>query len=168
MIVVLMGVAGTGKTTVGRCLARALGAAFIEGDAYHPPGNIAKMQRGLALEDADREPWLEALAREIAERQRRGAAAVLACSALKRSYRRLLGESVAEIFFVHLDGPRELIEARLRARAGHFMTPALLASQLAALEPPGADEPALRVDIAASPDQIVAALLPRLVRRAPP
>lgn len=168
MIVVVMGVGGSGKTTIGERLAQALGAAFIEGDTYHPPGNIAKMRRGVALEDADRWPWLRALACEIAERDRRGEDAVLACSALKRSYRRQLAEAVPDIFFVHLDGAAELIEARLRMRAGHFLPPTLLSSQLAALEPPGSDEPALSVDIAAPPDDIVATLLTWLRRDGAP
>lgn len=168
MIVVVMGVAGSGKTTVGERLARALGAAFIEGDAYHPPENVEKMRRGVPLADADRWPWLRALARELAARGARGEDVVLACSALKRAYRQVLGEGGDGLCFVHLDGAPELIGERLRARAGHYMPASLLQSQFAALEPPAADEPALRVDSAASPDEIVAALLPRLRNKGAP
>lgn len=168
MIVVVMGVGGSGKTTIGERLARALGAIFIEGDAYHSPGNIEKMRLGVPLEDADRWPWLKALAREAARQQAQGRDVVLACSALKRSYRRLLGEGCADIRFVHLDGPSELIRERLRARSGHFLPASLLASQLAALEPPGTDEPALRLDVAGAPDEIVEELLRGLGRGGSP
>lgn len=149
-VIVVMGVSGAGKTTLGLALASALAWDFADADDFHPPANITKMRSGAPLDDADRAPWLAALRAEI-ERRLGGEAPplVLACSALKRNYRVLLrGEAVAKdgrVRFLFLDGAPGLISERLAARAGHYMPPALLASQLAALEPP-AD--ALRIDIA--------------------
>ena len=163
MIVVLMGVSGSGKTTVGRALAAALGSAFIEGDAFHPAANVEKMRRGEPLGDADRWPWLKALAAELARHAGHGEGAVLACSALRRSYREVLAAPCPGLRFVHLDGDKALIERRLRARTGHYMPAGLLASQYAVLEPPAADEPGFRVDVNAAPEAIVALILERLV-----
>lgn len=139
MKVVVMGVCGCGKTAVGERLAAALGCPFIEGDAYHPPQNVDKMRRGVPLTDGDRASWLSALARELADRK----SAVIACSALKRRYRSRLQDRTGAVTFLHLAAPRTVIAGRLSARTGHYMPPGLLDSQLAILEPPGADEPAV-------------------------
>lgn len=158
MIVVVMGVAGAGKTTVGRLLARRLGYDFAEGDAFHPDRNVEKMRAGIPLSDADRGPWLDALAREIEAWRAAGRDVVLACSALKRSYRERLVRGRPGLRLVHLRGDPALLRARLEARRGHFMPAALLESQLEALEPPAPDEPALELDVAAPAEQLVAAI----------
>jgi|SRR5450830_121715 len=144
---VVMGVCGCGKSTVGAALAQALGVAFVEGDAFHPPANVAKMSAGLPLDDADRAGWLDALAGQIRAARERDAGLVLSCSALKRRYRDLLRQSDPALRFVHLHGTRELLAARLAQRSGHYMPPALLDSQLRDLE-------ALERDEAASPRNI--------------
>lgn len=153
MILVLMGVAGSGKSTVGQLLARELGWPFLDADDFHPPANRAKMSAGIPLDDADRAPWLATLHAGIAARSRRGESAVLACSALKRGYRDLLQREVPELRWVHLHGSPELLRSRLVQRTGHYMRPEMLDSQLATLEPP---HDALTLDIAASPDELVA------------
>jgi gluconokinase len=145
VIVVVMGVAGCGKTHVGAALAERLGLAFIEGDAHHPETNVAKMSAGQPLTDADRIPWLDRLATEMAPHRTSGGC-VVACSALKRSYRDRLTRGSADVVFVHLEAPRPVLEERLRERSEHFMPASLLDSQLAALEPPQPDEPALSFD----------------------
>jgi carbohydrate kinase (thermoresistant glucokinase family) len=149
-----MGVSGVGKTTVGRRLAERLDAVFLEGDRFHPPANVEKMSAGTPLTDEDREPWLRALAAEAERVIASGGNTVIACSALKRAYRRILTERVA-MRFVHLTGDPALIKARLDARVGHYMPPALLPSQLAALEPPGPEEGAIVIDIAAEPGVLI-------------
>jgi len=154
-IVLLMGVTGSGKTTVGRLLAAELGWTFVEGDDFHPRANVEKMHRGEPLDDADRAPWLRALRRRIDELVADGRSAVVACSALKATYRAVLATGRPEVRFVHLKAPRELIDDRLRHRVGHFMPPALLASQLDTLEEP-AD--ALVVDAAPAPAAVVATI----------
>jgi gluconokinase len=141
----VMGVAGSGKSTVGRLLADALGRRFIDGDDLHPPANIAKMSSGVPLTDADRAPWLEAIAAELA----RGGPAVIACSALKRAYR----ERLPGVRWFHLRVPRDVLAARLSERSGHFFPPALLDSQLAELE-----EPEESVDGTLPPQRIAAAI----------
>ena len=154
-IVVLMGVSGVGKTTVGRLLADRLGWTFVEGDGFHPPANVEKMRRGEPLGDADRGPWLRALRRGIDELVAAGRSAVVTCSALKRTYRAILSDGRPEVTFVWLDAPPEQIRDRMRRRVGHFMPPGLLASQLATLEPP---RDVLRVDATRTPAEIVAAI----------
>lgn len=154
MIVVLMGVSGSGKTTVGKALARQLGWTFLDADDYHPAANVEKMRRGIALNDDDRRPWLGTLRRLIHEARLRGENVVLACSALKHDYQEYLQDhDPATVRFVHLRGSEELIRRRLAGRTGHFMNPSLLHSQFETLEPP---EHALQVDVAAAPDVIVA------------
>jgi gluconokinase len=153
MVVVLMGVSGAGKTEVGTRLAQALGGTFAEGDSYHPPANVAKMRSGVPLDDADRQPWLETLSREIGAWLDAGQTVVLACSALKQRYRDTLKAGRPCVRFVHLEGDPDLIHERLAGRRGHYMPASLLESQLAALEEP-AD--AITVSIDAPPDAIVA------------
>lgn len=135
MIVVLMGVSGSGKTTVGRALAAELGCHFVDGDDLHPPGNLAKMASGVALTDADRWPWYARLALELKRHSLAGSDVVLACSALKQAYRDRLAQG-GRLRFVYLKGDAATIEPRLAGRAGHFMPPSLLASQFATLEEP--------------------------------
>ncbi|MEU9027310.1 gluconokinase [Streptomyces sp. NPDC048383] len=154
-VIVVMGVAGTGKTTVGRLLAGALGLAYAEGDAFHPAANVAKMSAGTPLEDADRWPWLDAIGEWM--RGRAGTpGGVVAASALKRAYRDRLRAAAPGTVFVHLAGERPLIERRMAARQGHFMPTALLDSQFATLEPLRADEPGVVVDVSGSPEEITA------------
>jgi gluconokinase len=153
MIVVVMGVTGAGKTVVGRQLAAALGAEFIDGDDYHPPENVAKMRAGTPLTDADRWPWLARLNGVLREFASSGRSAVLACSALKAAYREALLEDLPDARVVLLRGSRQLIASRLAGRRGHYMNPALLSSQFGALEEP-AD--AIVVDISDTPEAIVA------------
>ncbi len=160
--IVVMGVAGAGKTTVAVQLSRRLGCELADADDFHPQANVAKMAAGIPLQDEDRWPWLDAIAAWIRARAQARRTAVVTCSALKRAYRDVLRSASSEIVFVHLSGAPELIAERIRSRRGHFMPPALLASQLATLEPLGPDEPGLTVDVARSPeeltDEIVAAL----------
>lgn len=160
MVVILMGPAGSGKTTVGRRLAESLGWRYHEGDDFHPPENVALMRAGTPLGDAERAPWLAALAALISEHVAAGTSAVLACSALKREYRRMLVPDAAApgaVRFVYLRASPELLAQRLAGRRGHFFSAEMLASQLAALEEPGEGEaaPTTTVDAAASPDAIV-------------
>jgi gluconokinase len=151
---VVMGVAGSGKSTVARLLADRLDRPMAEADEFHPEANIAKMRSGTPLTDADREPWLRALRDWISEHDAAGQGTVVTCSALKRSYRDLLRGATARVRFVHLNGTREVIGDRMAARSGHFMPPSLLDSQFADLEPLGDDEDGVTVDVDASPEQI--------------
>ncbi len=160
--VVVMGVSGCGKSTVGERLAREIGARYIEGDSFHPPANVARMAAGIALTDDDRQGWLEALAAQLADARREGRSVVLACSALKRRYRDTLRQGAPDLRFVHLHGARAAFAARLAARQGHYMPASLLDSQLAALESPGADEQAVTVDIDAPVESLVHAALTHL------
>jgi gluconokinase len=165
MIVVVMGVSGSGKTTLGRALARELGAEFLEGDRFHPESNVAKMSRGEPLDDADRWPWLDRLAEELARVRKAGGNAVLACSALKRAYRDRLRKGAPELRLLFLKGDKALIQERLRARTQHFMPPGLLDSQFAALEEPGPDEAPIVIDVT-PPLEVLLDRLPELMRPA--
>jgi carbohydrate kinase (thermoresistant glucokinase family) len=162
MIVVVAGVSASGKTTVGSLLADRLGWPFTDADALHPAANIAKMQAGHALSDADRRPWLATVGARMDAYQASGQSAVLACSALKRSYREqlLAGRPEARMVFLHVT--REALEARLRARHGHFFPAALLDSQLAILQTPEPGEDVVVVDDAPSPEQVVDVIIQRL------
>lgn len=157
-----MGVSGAGKTAVGTGLAARLGWDFIEGDRFHPPANVAKMKSGQPLDDADRAPWLAALARAIDDCRGRGGHAVLTCSALKKRYRDIIIGDRPDVRLVYLEGSEARVAERVAARHGHFMPASLLASQFAALEPPAADErpivASIEPPIAAIVDQILAAL----------
>jgi carbohydrate kinase (thermoresistant glucokinase family) len=154
-IAVVMGVSGAGKTTIGVALAHRLGWRFQEGDALHPPENVAKMNAGIALDDADRAPWLHAVAARIDEWRERGEAGVVTCSALKRKYRDVIVGDRPEMRLVHLTAPPALIAERLAGRHGHFMPASLLQSQLATLEPPDPDENALTVAVDAPVEIVV-------------
>ncbi|VTS03725.1 gluconate kinase : Thermosensitive gluconokinase OS=Stigmatella aurantiaca (strain DW4/3-1) GN=idnK PE=4 SV=1: SKI [Gemmata massiliana] len=160
MIVVLMGVSGSGKSTIGKILAEQLGWTFVEADDYHPPANVEKMRRGQPLTDEDRRPWLHELRDRIDTACARGENVVLACSALKHAYQDYLERNEpACVQYVYLHGSEELIRQRLAARKGHFMNPKLLHSQFETLEPP-AD--AIRVDIAPAPEVIAAEVKKKL------
>lgn len=150
MIIIIMGVSGVGKTTTGSVLAERLGWVFRDADDYHPKSNVEKIRRGIPLTDADRLPWLEAL-RELI-RAEGGTGMVLACSALRKSYRDFLGDGRDDVAFVYLKGERTLIEKRLEGRTGHFAGPGILESQLRDLEEP---EDALVVDASRNPECIV-------------
>ncbi len=152
--VVIMGVSGCGKSTLGLALAERLGLRYVEGDELHPPENVARMAAGVALTDADRRGWLQAVAHELAAGG--GPGAVVACSALRRRYRDQLRAAAPDLRLVHLQGPRALLEQRLAARQGHYMPPSLLQSQFDTLEPPQADEHAIRGDAAEPPEALVA------------
>ncbi len=161
-IVIAMGVSGSGKSTVASELARRNGWTLLEGDAFHPQANIAKMQAGTPLTDADRLPWLHAIAAEIDVLRARGESAVVACSALKRAYRDILIGDRPDVVLLYLRGSRALIGARMAARKNHFMPAGLLDSQFATLEEPGPDERPIVVDIGPAPSAIVDALQERL------
>ena len=162
-VAVVMGVSGSGKTTIGRALARRLGWLFQEGDALHPSENVAKMSAGQPLDDADRAPWLAAIAALIDEWRARGKAGVITCSALKRRYREVIIGDRPGVRLVYLAGSRELIAERLAARRGHFMPATLLDSQFAALEPPMPEEGAIVVSVEAPVADIVARIAASLV-----
>ena len=157
-----MGVSGSGKSLIGASFARELGIEFIEGDAYHPPENIERMSRGVALTDEDRAGWLRSLAARLSEAKVAGTGLVMTCSALKRSYRDVLRGGSRDLRFVYLRGDRSLIAERLAARRGHFMNPTLLDSQFATLEEPSPDEDAWVCDSTQSPREIVASLVARV------
>jgi carbohydrate kinase (thermoresistant glucokinase family) len=154
-LVVVMGVSGCGKSTVGRLLAQQLHAEFLEGDNLHPPHNIERMAAGIALTDADRSAWLLDIAGQLADALASRHALVVSCSALRRSYRTTLRAASADLSFVHLQASRELLDQRMRSRSGHFMPASLLASQLQALEPPGPDERAVTLDAALPTEELV-------------
>ncbi|MGH8217552.1 MAG: gluconokinase [Steroidobacteraceae bacterium] len=157
MPVVVMGVSASGKTTVGQALAHALHLPFLEGDALHPPDNIAKMSRGDPLDDADRAPWLAAIAASLADRSRYPRGLVVACSALKAGYREELRQAAPGLTFVFLDATAALVEARLASRQHHFMPPGLQGSQFATLEPPTRAEADVVTLDAAKPVEALAA-----------
>ena len=145
-----MGVSGSGKSTLGALLAERIGFSFVDGDELHPIANKRKMVRGVPLDDDDRAPWLDAIAAALKQKD-----VVIACSALKRSYRDRLRSGLTELYFIYLSGTREILHQRLISRAHEFMPPALLDSQLATLQPPGFDEGALTIDIAAPIETII-------------
>lgn len=160
--IVVMGVSGCGKSSVGAALSQALGIPYRDGDDLHPAVNVAKMRAGEALTDADRWPWLDRVAQDLA----RLAPVIVGCSALRRAYRdRIRAGAGGPVLFVHLAGSREVIAARMAARSGHFMPASLLDSQFATLEPPGPDEAAITVDIDQPMDRLVAEILRRLELR---
>lgn len=153
--IVIMGVSGCGKSTVGAALGAALGLPYRDGDDLHPAENVAKMREGVALTDADRWPWLD----RVAETLRAEAPVIVGCSALRRAYRdRIRDGAGGTVIFVHLSGSRDVIAARMAARSGHYMPLSLLDSQLATLEPPGPEE-ALTVEIDQPPEHLLAAVL---------
>ncbi len=153
-LVVVMGVSGSGKSTVGRLIATRLACEFLEGDELHPPRNLERMASGIALTDSDRREWLQAIAVQLADASTAGHGLIVACSALKRSYRNLLRAASSELAFVHLRADAAELEARMQARTDHFMPTSLLQSQLQTLEPPGADERAITFDTALPADAI--------------
>ena len=155
LILIFMGVSGSGKTTVATLFAKKTGAIFYEGDEFHPPENVEKMSRGIPLTDVDREKWLQTLRKIIKRSLDEGRFTVMTCSALKAAYRDLIQGGDPRVKFVFLTGPREVIERRLKARRGHFMPATLLDSQLATLEPP---TDALTFSFEKTPKEIVAAL----------
>lgn len=161
-VLVVMGVSGSGKTTIGAALADQLGWRYQEGDALHPPANVAKMAGGSPLTDADRWPWLRAIAAVIDAWRAGAQSGVVTCSALKRTYRDILIAARPDVRLVYLRGDKALIMARMAARRGHFMPPALLDSQFSTLEEPSADELPITVDIGPAPDAIVAAIIAAL------
>lgn len=165
IIAVVMGVSGSGKTTVAVRLAKALHCQFREGDDFHPPSNVEKMRGGTPLTDADRLPWLRKIAAQIDDWRSHGESGVLTCSALKRAYREIIIGDRKDVVLVYLRGSRELIHQRMVARHKHFMPVALLDSQFAALEEPADDERPVVADVSGSPDEIVAEILRQLAGR---
>jgi gluconokinase len=160
MVIIVMGVSGSGKTTIGQRLAELLNWQFGDADDFHPSANIAKMRQGIPLDDADRQPWLQALQAAIHHWLSTNTNAILACSALKSSYRQLLGQSSDQVHFVYLKGSFELIQQRLSQRQNHYMKADLLQSQFATLEEP--DQTTLLLDIAQSPDTIAQQIMANL------
>jgi gluconokinase len=161
---VVMGVSGSGKSLIGALLARALDLAFVEGDTFHSPKNVARMSAGIPLTDADREGWLAAIATRL-DAARGGPGLVVSCSALKHIYRDVLRAGRGDVQFIYLEGARALLEQRLAGRRGHFMPSSLLDSQLAILEAPAPDEHAWACDIREPPEVIVAGLVQRYLTR---
>jgi gluconokinase len=158
-VIVVAGVSGSGKTTVGKALAERLGWEYADADDFHPPANIEKMSAGVPLSDADRLPWLRSIAAWIRERVESGSPGVVSCSALKHAYRELLAGGRPAVRMVFLDGDRDLIGARMAARKGHFFRPALLDSQFRDLERPGPREDVLTVPVTGTPEEIVTRVL---------
>jgi gluconokinase len=158
-VIVIMGVTGSGKTTIGHALAAELGWLFLDGDDYHPPENIARMAAGIPLTDSDREPWLKSLNHMLREQSLSGSSLVLACSALKRDYRRQLADGVDSLIFIYLKLDVSMVSERLSDRQGHFMPPELLASQFDILEEP---QDAVVIDASSDARAIVREILDRL------
>ena len=152
--IVMMGVSGSGKSSIGQQLATDMGLRFVEGDDLHPPRNVALMAAGTPLTDEDRSGWLQAVARELTAARDQGV--VVSCSALRRSYRDVLRQAAPDLRLVHLHGDAACLTQRLRSRSGHYMPASLLPSQLQTLELPQDDENALVIDIKATPAQVVA------------
>lgn len=163
-LVVVMGVSGAGKSTAGSLIAGRLGLPFRDADDFHPPGNVAKMSRGQPLTDEDRAPWLAAIGAHLAAHRGRGC--VVTCSALKRAYRDVLRGAAPETRFVFLHGALHLVAARQAARQGHFMPPSLVESQFATLEPPGAEEAVIELNVEATPEALAEAAIRELEGRA--
>jgi gluconokinase len=163
--IVVMGVSGCGKSTVGALLAERLGWAFEDGDGFHPPQNVEKMRAGTPLTDHDRWPWLDAIAARIAVARADGAGVVIACSALKRAYRDRLRDGHADVRFLHLTGEPGLIMARQAARTGHYMPASLIASQFATLEAPDTEADVIDLDVDPEPPAIAQKALAALRRR---
>ena len=161
-IMVVMGVSGCGKSTVGLLLADALNAPYVEGDDLHSPENVERMRAGIALDDAQRRDWLQALAARLAQAHAQAQPLVVSCSALKRVYRDVLRSGAPDLGLVHLKGTREVLAARAGMRQGHYMPVSLLESQFAILEPPGEDENALTFDVCCAPLDIVQATVAAL------
>jgi gluconokinase len=159
---ILTGTAGAGKSTVMDALGRRLAWPTLEGDSMHTPGNIGKMAAGIPLTDADRRPWLEAISAWIGDREQARESSVVTCSALRRPYRDLLRRGHPWVWFVHLDVPRDVLESRMAARAGHFMPPSMLDSQLAALEPLENDEPGTTIEALAPPHELADRIIRQL------
>ena len=160
--IVVMGVSGSGKSTVADGLVERLGWAFAEGDDFHPPANVDKMRAGQPLDDDDRWPWLRHLADWIGEHERKGESVVVTCSALKRAYRDVLGDGHPSVWFAHVTADAALIRDRMEHRSGHYMPVSLLESQLALLEPLQDDEPGESVSGAGAPETVVDELLATL------
>lgn len=163
--IIVMGVSGSGKSTIGALLAEALGWPFADADGFHPAANVAKMAAGQPLTDADRWPWLDAIAAHIGASRTAEQPVVVACSALRRAYRERLRAGHGDLIFLHLAGAPEVIATRQAARQGHFMPPSLMASQFATLEDPAAEADAVTVSVSASPHEVVAAALEQLAAR---
>ncbi len=159
---VVMGVSGSGKSTVAEMLAQRLNWTFAEADEFHPQANIDKMTAGTPLNDDDRQPWLEAMRDWMGKKASEGVNTVVTCSALKKSYRDTLRQASGTVYFIHLHGSEELLASRMTTRSGHFMPPSLLPSQLETLELLGDDEAGVTLDIANSPDEIVSEVLTKL------
>ena len=153
-LVVVMGVSGCGKSTVGRLIANSLACEFLEGDDLHPPLNLERMASGISLTDHDRRDWLKAIAEQLADAHAARDGLIVSCSALKRSYRNPLRTASGELAFVHVHANTDVLEARVQARTDHFMPPSLLASQLQTLEPPGPDERCITLDAGLPAEQI--------------
>lgn len=160
--IVVMGVSGSGKTTVASLLAQRLQWRFAEGDAFHPAANVEKMRQGIALTDEDRWPWLDAIAAWIEEHRRSGERCVVSCSALKRAYRKRLSRDSDDVGFAYLHADYDLVAARMAVREGHYMPIALLRSQYDALEMPAADECAFTLSVEPAPAEVVDAIVARL------
>jgi gluconokinase len=160
--IIIMGVSGSGKSTIGALLAERLGWPFADADGFHPPGNVAKMAAGTPLTDADRWPWLDAIAAHIGAARQAGRPVVVACSALRRAYRDRLRAGHGDLIFLHLSGAPEVIAARQAARQGHFMPPSLMASQFATLEDTGDEADAVALSVADTPQAVVDAAMAAL------
>jgi carbohydrate kinase (thermoresistant glucokinase family) len=163
--IIVMGVSGSGKSTIGALLAERLGWPFADADGFHPPANVAKMASGQPLSDTDRWPWLDAIAAHIGAARGTGQPVVVACSALRRAYRDRLRAGHGDLIFLHLSGAPAVIAERQAARQGHFMPPSLMASQFATLEDPAEEVDAVTVSVSASLHEVVATALEQLAAR---